>query len=60
MKDKVIKLLEEKVNDIFFEMQEELGIESGDITPLGVLELDKRTEELAEIITLVLENQKSN
>ena len=58
MKDKVFKLLKRRVDEVFLEMQNELGIEYGDIMPLEAFELDKRTEELADIITLVLKNQK--
>lgn len=58
MYNKVIAKIEEKVDEIFFEMQEELGIENGDILPDGLMKLYLREEQLAEIITAVLSYQK--
>ena len=53
----ILNLLDEKVNEIFFEMQTELHILNGDITPLEKLELDNCMEKLADIIETVLKNQ---
>ena len=56
IKSKVLELLGDKVNEVFFEMQNELDINNGDITPLGALELYNCTEKLADII----ENYENN
>lgn len=58
MNDKVRALLEDKVNDIFLEMQKELNIQSGDISPLMSLKLNDSMEDLATIITDVLKSQQ--
>lgn len=58
MNEKVRELLEEKVNEIFCEMQNELHIESGDISPLMSLRLDEDMDNLADIITNILNEQK--
>ena len=58
MKDKILQLLDDKVNEIFFEMQEELNIQDGGIFPLDALELDNCKEQLANIIEHVLNTQQ--
>lgn len=58
MKDKIKGLLDDKVNEIFEEMQNELGIESGDITPDMALRLDEEIDRLTEMIRDVLGMQK--
>ena len=60
MKEKILELLDEKVNEIFFEMQTELNIEYGDIEPLLALHLDELQEKLAEHIEKVLIYQKGD
>lgn len=56
-KEKIINLLEEKVDEIFLQMQNELGIEDGNIYPLDALELDNYMEQLADKIKVVLDSQ---
>ena len=58
MNEKIAKLLDEKVNEIFFEMQTELNIQDGGIYPLDALKLDGLQEELAKHIEHVLTYQK--
>lgn len=58
MNEKIFEMLEEKINDIFLEIQEEEGIESGDIMPLDSYVLENLTMELAETIASVIEFQK--
>ena len=56
--EKILKLLEDKVDDIFLEMQNELDINNGDISPLDAFELDNYIKQLADKIEVVLNNQK--
>ena len=58
MNEKIFEMLEEKINDIFLEIQAEEGIESGDITPIDSYVLENLTMELAETISNVIEFQK--
>ena len=58
MNEKILNLLEDKVNEIFAEMQEELNIEDGNILPLDALELDHCIKQLADKIEVVLNSQK--
>ena len=58
LKEKILELLDEKVNEIFFKMQEELKINNGDIYPLDALYLEELEEKLAEHIKDVLMQQK--
>ena len=58
MKEKILQLLDDKVDEVFLEMQEELNIEDGNIFPLDALELDNCKEQLANIIESVLTTQR--
>lgn len=58
MKEKILQLLENKVDEIFLEMQNELNIQDGNIFPLDALELDNCMENLANKIEHVLNTQK--
>ena len=58
LKRDVTGVLRSKVEDIFIDFQNALGVESGDIEPLAALELQRREEELAGIIADVLVQQK--
>lgn len=51
------ELLEEKINDVFIECQNRLNISSGDIEPLMEFKLETKTEQLAELIQMVLTYQ---
>ena len=43
-------LVEEKINDVFLEHQTKNKIESGDITPMQALRLEKMQNELTNLI----------
>ena len=58
MKDKIKDLLDEKVNEVFIEMAEELGIEDGGIEPMMALRLDEELDKLTEMIRDILVMQK--
>lgn len=57
MKNKVKEMLEEKVNDIFLELQEELNIESGDVEPELAMELEICGKSLSSCICDCLNSQ---
>ena len=57
MKEKIIRLLEDKINDVYIEMQNELDIGDGFISPSDSFNEDKKVRELAEIIEKVLQKQ---
>ena len=54
MKEEIIKLLDDKVNEVFLEMQARLNIKNGDITPLQQIQLDYYVCSLASIIENIL------
>lgn len=56
-KEKILNLLEDKIDEIFAEMQEELKIEDGNIYPMDKLELDNCIDKLADKIKDVLDTQ---
>ena len=56
--EKIYNLLDEKVNEIFYQMQNEMNIENGDITPLEFFDLDNSLKDLANKIESILKNQK--
>lgn len=58
MKEKIYELLVDKVTDIFIEIQNELGIVSGDIEPLLHLAICDKEDELADLIAVAIENQR--
>ena len=58
MKDKIKDLLDEKVEEVFIEMAEELGIEDGGIEPMMALRLDEELDKLTEMIRDILGMQK--
>lgn len=58
MNEKINELLEEKINEIFYIMQTELNITSGDISPIDDLDLDMLKNKLAVHIEKILEFQK--
>lgn len=58
MRDKIKGLLDEKVNEVFLEMQSELGIEDGGIEPMMALRLDEELDRLTEMVRDVLGMQK--
>ena len=56
----VLGALMDRVNDIFVDFQNAMEIKSGDISPLDVLELQKRERSLAMMITDILVHQKGD
>ena len=60
MRKKILELLDGKINEIFFEMQNELNIDDGGIFRLDALYLDELQEKLAEHIEHVLKYQMEN
>ena len=56
-KEKILNLLEEKVDEIFLQMQNDLNIEDGNIFPLDKYELDICISTLADKIETVLNTQ---
>lgn len=60
MKDKILLILNYKIDDTFLRMQKEMGITSGDVEPLDNMELMDTTELLAEIIEKILLKQKGD
>lgn len=57
-KNKVIALLDEKLHEVFATLQEQEGITEGDIDPMDSVELDRLTEQAAELIIKVIGYQK--
>ena len=55
MNKTTLELVEDKVNEIFEELQKENNIANGDIAPLDALELDEAKEKLADIINRVID-----
>ena len=53
----ITEMLTDKVDDIFIRLQEELGIESGDVFPWEELDIDSNIKDLAKSIFLTLERQ---
>ena len=60
MNKKIYGLLEEKINEVFFVMQEELSITSGDISPLDAMYLEELQGKLADHIEYVLNFQRND
>lgn len=54
---KIKQDIDDKVNDIFAEYQDILGIESGDISPEHSMELETKEEELSDLIGEILYSQ---
>ena len=56
---KIFDLLDEKLNEIFYQMQMEMGIEEGGIDPYDAIELDKMMKVMTDKIEVILNSQKS-
>ena len=54
----IMEELEDKVNDIFLQKQNDLGIASGDISPMVDYDLTLSLEKLAQIIDFALTEQE--
>lgn len=57
---KVKDMVDEKINDLFYEVQEVLDIRYGDITPGELFDLDDKQEELANLIIEIIKHQYEN
>ena len=53
------EMLTEKVDEIFAEMQSARGIEYGDVSPMAMLELEQKMNELSELIDSTLKEQET-
>lgn len=51
-------MLMQRVEDIFIDMQNAMGIKNGDVFPLDAINLENAEDKLAEQITLILASQK--
>ena len=58
--EKVYERLDEVINDLFYEFQTKLKITSGDITPLELDVLENLQDNLANLITDVLIEEKGD
>lgn len=58
MNREIKALLEDKINDVFIEMQQKMDIKSGDITPEMAFTLDEELNRLTEMIRDILCMQK--
>ena len=56
----VLGVLKDRVEDIFIDFQNAMGIKSGDIYPLYAMELEKRESRLATMIADILVHQKGD
>lgn len=54
MKEKIYNLLDEKIQDVFLEMQEELNIKYGDVTPLEAYALEEIEQKMTDLIESIL------
>lgn len=55
--EKVLEKLEDKITDLFIEIQDEYNITCGDCEPTDEFELTKSEEELADVITEIIRKQ---
>lgn len=58
LKEMIIRSLEDKIGEVYVEMQDRYVIEDGSISPLDSLDQDEQTSKLAEVIERVLRKQK--
>lgn len=54
MKEKIYNLIDGKIQDVFLEMQEELNIKYGDITPPEAYALETIEQEMTDLIVTIL------
>lgn len=57
-RETLYNLVEERINDIFFEYQAANDIKSGDITPLQTLQLEELQNKLTDLIMNVESENK--
>lgn len=60
LKADVLGVIKNRVEDIFIDFQNAMEIKSGDISPLDILELEKRERSLATMIADILVYQKGD
>ena len=58
MKKQIEQLLDKKINELFAEFQDSIGITSGDTLPEQELELEEAKEKLVKIIEEIIEFEK--
>ncbi len=57
MQYQINSILEEKVEELFLAMQEEYGIQYGDVEPLDAFELEEVQGKMVEVIEKILRKQ---
>lgn len=57
--ESIKRLLEDKINEAFAEIQSDNGITNGDIEPFDAFQLDDLTTDLAKLIDTVIKKQKA-
>lgn len=57
-KHKIMALIDQKVNEVFAEVQEQEGIKDGDIDVMDALALDRLVEQATELIHNVVGYQR--
>lgn len=58
LRNEIISKLNEHIEQIFYELQEKLGIEDGNISPYDALELDYVVKEMSARMEIILLKQK--
>ena len=57
-RNRLLQLMDEKIDEIFAEMQNSLHIDRGDIFPLDAIALDECKENMVEIMERILDYQR--
>lgn len=57
-KHEIMALIDAKLNEVFKEVQDREGITEGDVDVMDSLELDRLTEQAAELVHKVIAYQK--
>lgn len=58
MKERFQKALEIKIDEMLFDVQNELGITDGQVDPIDAINLDELTEKLAEQLEKIIRFQE--
>lgn len=56
-KEMINNAIDDKITDLFIGLQNDLGITSGDVSPLDMYELKKAQNALADIVNRIIINQ---
>ena len=59
MEDRIIGMLDDSINDIFLKLQEEMGIEYGDIGFDAEYDINNLTEKLAGVMVRAIKELKN-